>query len=88
MQETMVRLHPGSLEVGTVRKCLRSHTVVVRRKTGFESRTDLCGESEARGSELIERDGSNGLLVQREDVWLATRKSGFDSPAVHSIQTG
>ena len=25
----------------------------------------------------------NGLLVQREDAWLATRKSEFDSPAVH-----
>jgi hypothetical protein len=25
-----------------------------------------------------------GLLVKREDAWLATRKSGFDSPAVHS----
>jgi hypothetical protein len=24
-----------------------------------------------------------GLLVQRDDTWLATRKSGFDSPAVH-----
>ena len=25
-----------------------------------------------------------GLLVQRDDTWLATRKSGFDSPAVQS----
>jgi hypothetical protein len=25
-----------------------------------------------------------GLLVQRKDTWPATRKSGFDSPAVHS----
>jgi hypothetical protein len=25
-----------------------------------------------------------GLLVERDDVWLATRKSGFNSPAVHS----
>src|ERR1700733_8440910 len=24
-----------------------------------------------------------GLLVKGEDAWLATRKSGFDSPAVH-----
>jgi hypothetical protein len=24
-----------------------------------------------------------GPLVQREDAWLATRTSGFDSPAVH-----
>jgi hypothetical protein len=26
-----------------------------------------------------------GLLVKREDAWLATRKSGFDSPAVHWV---
>lgn len=26
---------------------------------------------------------STGLLVQWEDAWLATRKSGFDSPVVH-----
>jgi hypothetical protein len=25
----------------------------------------------------------NGLFVQREDAWLATRRSGFDSPVVH-----
>jgi hypothetical protein len=27
-----------------------------------------------------------GLLVKREDAWLATRKSGFDSPAVHLVR--
>src|SRR5271166_1274050 len=26
----------------------------------------------------------NGLLVQRKDAWPATRRSGFDSPVVHS----
>jgi hypothetical protein len=26
-----------------------------------------------------------GRLVQRDDTWPATRKSGFDSPAVHSM---
>jgi hypothetical protein len=26
----------------------------------------------------------HGLLVQRKDAWLATRRSGFDSPVVHS----
>ena len=31
-------------------------------------------ERRAKGNEF-------GLLVQREDAWLATRKSGFDSPA-------
>ena len=30
----------------------------------------------------------HGLLVQREDAWLATRKSGFDSPAGPLIKTG
>jgi hypothetical protein len=25
----------------------------------------------------------HGLLVQRKDAWLATRRSGFDSPVVH-----
>ncbi len=24
-----------------------------------------------------------GLLVQRKDIWVATRRSGFNSPAVH-----
>src|SRR5262249_34202041 len=38
--------------------------------TEFGSREDLC----CRGS----RDGR---LVQWEDAWLATRRSGFDSPA-------
>ena len=27
----------------------------------------------------------HGLLVQRKDAWLATRRSGFDSPVVHSF---
>ncbi len=30
----------------------------------------------------------NGLLVQWEDAWLATRRPGFDSPAVHSVLDG
>ncbi len=41
---------------------------MVRTGTGFDSRTDL----------LI-----NGLLVQRQDTWPATRRSGFKSSAVH-----
>lgn len=27
----------------------------------------------------------HGRLVKRNDAWLATRRSGFDSPAVHSV---
>jgi hypothetical protein len=29
---------------------------------------------------------SNGLLVQRDDTGIARRRSGFDSPAVHSAE--
>lgn len=32
---------------------------------------------------LVTSHKLNGLLVQRDDSWLATRQSGFDSPAVH-----
>ena len=34
------------------------------------------------------RNGDCGLLVQRQDTWLASRKSGFKSSAVHSITKG
>jgi len=47
------------------------HTSVVRMKIGFNSRTDLL-------------KNINGLFVQWEDAWFATRKSGFESPTVHS----
>src|SRR5262249_32930774 len=30
---------------------------------------------------------SNGLLVQRDDTGIARRRSGFDSPAVHSAES-
>ena len=43
---------------------------MVGRETEFDSRADL--------------DSSNGLLVQRDDAGIARRRSGFDSPAVHS----
>jgi hypothetical protein len=46
------------------------HASVVGRWTEFDSRADLG---------LMNR----GLLVQRDDAWPATRRSGFDSPAVH-----
>ena len=39
-------------------------------------------DSDERPQEIT--DDRYGLLVQREDAWFATRKSGFDSPAVHS----
>ena len=51
------------------RVCWR-HASVVRRGTEFDSRADLSSIQ-------------NGLLVQRDDTCLASRKSGFDSPAVH-----
>ncbi len=65
----MVQLHPGSLD----ERCVGAYGGTPPRYGG--------------------RPGSNpgltsltkqyGLLVQRDDTWPATRKSGFDSPAVH-----
>src|SRR5580704_11754017 len=45
-------------------------------------------EKATNGSRCFASDVTNkkGLLVKREDAWLATRKSGFDSPAVHSVR--
>ena len=51
----------------------RQHTSLVGRETEFDSRADL--------------DSSNGLLVQRDDTGIARRRSGFDSPAVHSAES-
>ena len=50
----------------------RKHTSSVGRETEFDSRADL--------------DSSIGLLVQRDDAGIARRRSGFDSPAVHSVE--
>jgi hypothetical protein len=44
-------------------------TSLTKRKRGFDS---------LRGDSI-----KNGLVVQRNDAWPATRKSGFDSPVVH-----
>lgn len=40
MLETMVQLHPGSIENNGL-QVLRRHTSLVRTKPGFKSRTDL-----------------------------------------------
>jgi hypothetical protein len=64
----MVRLHPGSLYE-------RSVSVSVARRLGKAEDRVQFPDGPLRKT--------NGLLVQRDDVWLATRKSGFDSPAVH-----
>ena len=51
----------------------RAHPSFVKRGTEFDSRADPCPEWSEK----------EGLLVQRYDAWLAPRRSGFDSPAVH-----
>lgn len=40
---------------------------------------DICAHEHSIGNET--QNSTNGLLVQREDAWLATRRSGFNSPA-------
>ena len=76
----------------------RQHTSLVGRETEFDSRADLRGnvraDSLARRPLAFNRGIgppfpgqfilSNGLLVQRDDAGIASRRSGFDSPAVHS----
>ena len=76
----------------------REHTALVRRKAGFNSRTDLlknnkwaCVPLEAIdtckvdgvGSTPIRSTERHGLLVQRDDAGSASRKSRFNSAAVH-----
>ncbi len=55
-----------------------------------ESLVIVCGFDSHLGyftkRSIVEHDSANrnGLLVKRQDTCLASRKSGFDSPAVHS----
>src|SRR5687768_13561714 len=78
---------------------LRLHAAVVRRKTGFNSQTDLSktwaarptGRCLACNQEIGVRfpgrsTERNGLMVQRDDAALAWRKSEFDSRWVHCIR--
>jgi hypothetical protein len=62
----MVRFHPGSLTA------IRSVGAVAARRRG-------------KAEDWVQfPDGpltEHGRLVQREDAWPATRRSGFDSPA-------
>ena len=55
---------PSGIIRQTVCRCFRRHTSSVRRKTGFESRTDPPANDSIK-------------TVQREDAWRATRRSGF-----------
>jgi hypothetical protein len=77
-EETGVRLPPGRLDsfiheesgpAGALAACLRGREVDRVRFSG------------GPWFDVMNR----GLLVQRDDAWLATRRSGFDSPAVHSL---
>ena len=62
----MVRFHPGSLPL------IWSVSAEAARRFGMaEDRVQF------PDGPLIE----HGRLVQREDAWPATRRSGFDSPA-------
>lgn len=47
--------------------------------------SDRLGRRKAEGGS---RHNTNGRLVKWEDAWLATRKSGFDSPAGPLTQHG
>ena len=75
-----IRDHSKGLQV------FRQHTAVVRRKTGFNSRADLCNwacmpmeatdpcKIGAMGSTPIRStDNKMGLMVQREDTAMAWR---------------
>jgi hypothetical protein len=66
----MVRTHPGSSETDWSVGVSAAH-----RLGKAEDRVQFPDGPLAAGQ--------HGLLVQREDAWLATRKSGFNSPAVH-----
>jgi hypothetical protein len=69
----MVRFHPGSLRQA------RSVGVSAARLLGKEEGRVQFPDGPLQKTLLK----TQGLLVQREDTWPATRKSGFDSPAVH-----
>jgi hypothetical protein len=60
---------PSGIILQSVCRCFGRHTSLVRGRPGSNP-----GRTSAT---------NNGLLVQREDTWSATRRSGFDSPAVH-----
>ena len=79
----------------------RQHTSSVRRKTGFDSRTDLlivglaCSQEATdlctvgvAGSTPVRSTRQIGLVVQRDDTALAWRKSGFNSRRVHLLTEG
>jgi hypothetical protein len=62
---------------------------LVGRGTEFDSRADLRGIVGSIRVRFLDRfilSNSNGLLVQRDDTGIARRRSGFDSPAVHSAE--
>ena len=65
----------------------RQHTSLVGRETEFDSRADLRSGDLARGFIPAGSFLANGLLVQRDDTGIARRRSGFDSPAVHSAES-
>jgi hypothetical protein len=64
----MVRFHPGSLHCENT---VSVGAVAARRRGKAEDWVQF------PDGPLTE----HGRLVQREDAWLATRRSGFDSPA-------
>ena len=74
----------------------RQHTSSVRRKTGFDSRTDLwfdglaCSQEATdpckvgvAGSTPVRSTRYNGLMVQWEDASSANWRSGFNPRSVH-----
>ena len=48
---------------------------------------DLCGGFDSHPVHLVEKYDEYGLMVQRDDTGIARRRSGFDSPAVHSAES-
>ena len=72
----MVQLHPGSFDGWSV-------GVSAARVLGKdEDRVQFPGGPSTEQFESNHKT-INGALVQRDDAWLAPRKSGFDSPTLH-----
>jgi hypothetical protein len=78
---TVVRFHPGRLGAFlSVRRCYGRHASLVGRWSGFDPRADLLV------TRSVLESIATGPLVQWNDAGIASRKPGFDSPAVHSVR--
>src|SRR5262249_41798103 len=91
-RKEMVQPHPGSL-CELVCRCFRRHTSSVRRKAGFESRTDLCIRNKWAARPMERRLACNqeigvqlpGCPLNNKGSWSKGKTSGWQSENPGSI---